>query len=186
MEPHPKDFSMTPQSIDATESTRVTGFADQDDRRRPEGETVKSREHLDPPRVGRRRLVLGTSAVLALASLAVGSDASGQTFTVDFSSKLGPPIYRASGLIYGLSEDATQPPQHFVSDIKTQFLRVGGAQLGCPSGNWVNNTSNYTRRWNTVKAFCWAARVVAPWAGKSQASSRRGRASMGQHERSCR
>ena len=39
----PMDRLMSSQSIDATESTSVTGLADQDDLRRPEGETVESR-----------------------------------------------------------------------------------------------------------------------------------------------
>ena len=121
---------------------------------------TESRRHPGARPAGGRWPALGTSAALALASLGVGSDARAQTFTVDFSSKLGAPTYRASGFIYGLSEDATQPPQHFVSDIKTQFLRVGGAQLGCPSGGWVNSTSNYTRRWNTVQAYYGVAKAV--------------------------
>ncbi len=77
--------------------------------------------------------------------------AQSATVTVDFATQLGTPTYRASGWIYGLSEDGSQPPQNFLSDINAQFVRAGGAQLDCPNGGWVNG--QYTRRWNSVKAY---------------------------------
>lgn len=71
--------------------------------------------------------------------------------SVDFKEVLGAPTYRASGFIYGLSEDGRLPEQRLQTDIKTQFIRAGGAQLGCPNGGFVNG--QYTQRWNTVKAY---------------------------------
>jgi glycosyl hydrolase family 39 (putative alpha-L-iduronidase) len=70
---------------------------------------------------------------------------------VDFAAQLGHPTYRASGFIYGISEDGTRPEQELQKDIKVQFIRAGGAQLGCPEGGFVNG--RYTRRWNSVKSY---------------------------------
>ena len=70
---------------------------------------------------------------------------------IDFATQLGRPTYRASGFIYGLSEDGTQPKQKLQDDIKVQFIRAGGAQLGCPEGGFVNG--QYARRWNSVKGY---------------------------------
>lgn len=71
--------------------------------------------------------------------------------SVDFNQLSGKPTYRASGFIYGLSEDGKIPEQNLQTGIKTQFIRAGGAQLGCPSGGFVNG--NYVRRWTSVKAY---------------------------------
>jgi hypothetical protein len=71
--------------------------------------------------------------------------------TVDFATQLGTPTYRASGFIYGLSEDGAVPAQNLQSDIKVKFIRAGGAQLDCPDGGWVNG--KYTRRWTSVKSY---------------------------------
>jgi hypothetical protein len=37
------------------------------------------------------------------------------------------------------------------SDIRTQFIRAGGAQIGCPDGGWVNG--EYAARWNSVEGY---------------------------------
>ncbi len=81
-----------------------------------------------------------------------------QTITVDYSSQTGTPKYRASGFIYGLSEDGTQPPQNLQGDIKVKYFRAGGAQLGCPNGGYVNG--DYARRWNSVKAYYARAKAI--------------------------
>ena len=118
-------------------------------------------------RLSRSRPALALFAILALVLLAIltlltkrsalpmHTDTS---VTVDFATQLGTPTYRASGFIYGLSEDGTQPPQSFVSDIKTQFFRAGGAQLDCPDGGYVNG--KYARRWNSVVAYHQQAKAV--------------------------
>jgi hypothetical protein len=77
--------------------------------------------------------------------------AAADTVTIDFATTYGAPTYRASGFIYGLSEDGTQPAQNLQSDIKTRFIRAGGAQLDCPNGGYVNG--QYARRWNSVKGY---------------------------------
>jgi hypothetical protein len=71
--------------------------------------------------------------------------------TVDFKQPLEAPTYRASGFIYGLSEDGSLPEQRLQQDIKIQFIRAGGAQLGCPNGGFVNG--QYTQRWTAVKHY---------------------------------
>src|SRR5512137_1782878 len=71
--------------------------------------------------------------------------------TVDFGKTSGSPTYRASGFIYGLSEDGTLPPVELQSEIKVKFIRAGGAQLGCPNGGYVNG--DYARRWESVKGY---------------------------------
>jgi hypothetical protein len=70
---------------------------------------------------------------------------------VDMGVTSGAPTYRASGFIYGISQDGSQPPLATLSDIEVRHLRVGGAQIGCPSGGYVNG--QYAARWNAVKAY---------------------------------
>lgn len=84
--------------------------------------------------------------------------AANETVTVNFALSGGTPTYRASGFIYGLSADASSPPQTYVSQIKTRFIRAGGSQVGCPNGGWVNG--QYTARWNFIKAYYAKARAV--------------------------
>jgi hypothetical protein len=81
-----------------------------------------------------------------------------EEISVDFMSPLGPPTYRGSGFIYGLFADGTQPEQALQSEIKVQFIRVGGAQLGFPVGGYVNG--RYLERWNAVKAYYARAKAI--------------------------
>jgi hypothetical protein len=76
--------------------------------------------------------------------------------TLDMGSAEGAPTYRASGLLYGISEDASQPPTHMLTDIKTKFFRIGGSDVGC--GGYV--TGNYAKRWATVKAYYQKAKEI--------------------------
>jgi hypothetical protein len=89
--------------------------------------------------------------VLSVQSSASVIAALVDTMTVELSQPLGEPTYRASGFIYGLSQDGTQPPIQLQTDIKTQFIRAGGAQIGCPNGGWVNDA--YEARWESVKGY---------------------------------
>jgi hypothetical protein len=107
------------------------------------------------------RRTISFAAVLVTTSLGVGqklAHAQEPTITVDFSSPEGAPTYAASGFLYGLSADATQPDLHFVSDIKTRLMRVGGSRLDCPNGGWVNG--GYDVRWKSVLAYYGVARAV--------------------------
>jgi hypothetical protein len=76
--------------------------------------------------------------------------------TLDMGSADGAPTYRASGFIYGIAEDASQPPTSMLTDIKTRFFRVGGSDAGC--GGYV--TGNYAKRWATVKAYYGKAKEI--------------------------
>lgn len=68
------------------------------------------------------------------------------------------PTYRASGFIYGIAQDGSEPPNSTLTDIQVRSLRVGGAQIGCPNGGYVNG--QYTARWNAVKAYYAKAKVA--------------------------
>ncbi len=87
----------------------------------------------------------GASAV-ALAEPARAAD---ESIAVDFSAGAGTPAYRASGWIYGMTENASAPADHFYRDVKFQAMRAGGAQLDSPGG-WVSG--RYDRRWNATRA----------------------------------
>nr|WP_166641428.1 RICIN domain-containing protein [Amycolatopsis sp. SID8362] len=87
----------------------------------------------------------GASAV-ALAEPARAAD---ESIAVDFSAGGAAPSYRASGWIYGMTETAAAPADHFYRDVKFQAMRAGGAQLDSPGG-WVSG--KYDRRWNATRA----------------------------------
>jgi hypothetical protein len=84
--------------------------------------------------------------------------AARDSVTIDLAMTEGAPTYRASGFIYGIAQDGNQPSNATLSDIKTKFLRVGGAQIGCPNGGYVNG--QYAARWNAVKAYHAKAKAI--------------------------
>ncbi|MFD5259254.1 beta-xylosidase, partial [Streptomyces bobili] len=114
-----------------------------------------SRSTGGPASPGGRHLRRTTGFVALLASLAaVGlpgttAQAADTTVVVDFATAGGAPTYRASGTIYGMSENGSLPQEHFYRDIKWKFMRAGGAQLDKPGG-WV--AGKYDRRWNSTRA----------------------------------
>jgi hypothetical protein len=80
------------------------------------------------------------------------------TVTINLASQLGAPTYRASGFLYGISRDGTQPPANLQSDIKTRFMRAGGSQINCPNGGAVNG--DYAPRWNSTLAYFRRAQAI--------------------------
>jgi len=98
--------------------------------------------------------VLSLAAALAVAA-ARPALAADETISVNFATTTGTPTYRASGWIYGMTEDGTNPPDNFYRDVKFQAMRAGGAQL--PGGGWVGG--GYARRWNATAAQ--AKRTIA-------------------------
>lgn len=107
------------------------------------------------------RPILGLFASITLSmqlGIVAPAHAADETVTVNFALNGGTPTYRASGFIYGLSADASQPPQGLLSDIKVKNIRAGGSQVGCPSGGWVNG--QYAARRNFVRAYYARARAV--------------------------
>ncbi|MEU8176500.1 ricin-type beta-trefoil lectin domain protein [Microbispora hainanensis] len=89
---------------------------------------------------------LVAASVLATAAPAQAAD---ESITVDFSVAGGSPTYRASGWIYGMTENAANPPDNYFTDVKFRYMRAGGAQLDSPGG-WVSG--KYDRRWNATRA----------------------------------
>ncbi len=60
--------------------------------------------------------------------------------TLDMAVTGGAPTYLASGFIYGLSEDGTQPPTSLLTDIKVKGLRAGrGVVEGCGAQSWITH-----------------------------------------------
>ncbi|MEU4215767.1 RICIN domain-containing protein [Actinoplanes sp. NPDC026623] len=99
-----------------------------------------------------RRTLLATLTALTTAAALIGAAparAANESITVNFSVAGGSPTYRASGWIYGMTEDASAPADHFYRDVKFRYMRAGGAQLDQPGG-WVSG--RYQRRWNATLA----------------------------------
>jgi len=105
--------------------------------------------------ISRHRLAARLAAVaLAVVSMTLGTapgpaQAGDESIAVDFSAGGAAPTYRASGWIYGMTEDASGPPDHFFRDVRFRAMRAGGAQLDSPGG-WVSG--RYPRRWNATQA----------------------------------
>ncbi len=93
-----------------------------------------------------------------LAALASPARAANETVTVDFALNGGAPTYRASGFIYGVSQNAATPATANLTGIKTRFMRAGGSQIGLPNGGWVNG--QFQPRWDFVRAYYAKARSI--------------------------
>ena len=106
----------------------------------------------------RRCLLRASAASLLLLTQVLSPAYADDTVTVDMGSLSGAPTYRASGFIYGISQDGSQPPNATLTDIKITHLRCGGAQIGCPNGGYVNG--QYAARWNAVKAYYAKAKAI--------------------------
>ncbi|GIJ28557.1 beta-xylosidase [Micromonospora qiuiae] len=94
------------------------------------------------------RLAVFALAATALVALPTPARAADESITVNFSVTSGAPTYRAAGWIYGMTENASGPADHFYRDVKFRYMRAGGAQL--PGSGWVGGT--YERRWNSTLA----------------------------------
>ncbi|MEV7805592.1 ricin-type beta-trefoil lectin domain protein [Microbispora sp. NPDC088329] len=112
---------------------------------------MDAKDRRRPP--GRRRIAtlfaLGALVAGSVFTTAAPAQAADESITVNFSAAGGPPSYRASGWIYGMTENAANPPDHFFTDVKFRYMRAGGAQLDGPGG-WVSG--KYDRRWNATRA----------------------------------
>ncbi|GAA3926558.1 RICIN domain-containing protein [Actinoplanes auranticolor] len=95
------------------------------------------------------RLAAGLMAGALLLGFPAPAHAADESISVDFSVAGGVPAQRASGWIYGMTENAAGPADHFYTDLKFKAMRAGGAQLDQPGG-WVSG--KYDRRWNSTRA----------------------------------
>ncbi|MFC9970733.1 RICIN domain-containing protein [Spirillospora sp. NPDC127200] len=102
-----------------------------------------------PRRIVSMLLAAGAAAAASLVAVAGPAQAGDEAISVDFSVAGGAPTHRASGVIYGMTEDASGPADHFLTDIRFRYMRAGGAQLDQPGG-WVSG--RYDRRWNATRA----------------------------------
>jgi hypothetical protein len=109
--------------------------------------------HLSVHRRGLRAAALLAVGLLAAGTLVFSdspaAQAADESVSVDFAVNRGVPTHRASGWIYGMTEDASGPPDHFYEDVDFRYMRAGGAQLDGPGG-WVSG--KYDRRWNATEA----------------------------------
>ncbi|KFY15287.1 hypothetical protein V492_02104 [Pseudogymnoascus sp. VKM F-4246] len=85
-------------------------------------------------------LLIGLSA--ATAAQNQERSVSG-TATANLGSNIGAPKYLASGFIYGIPDTANQIPDHFYTDIKFNYCRAGGAQVGSPGRGWIHGITEY-------------------------------------------
>jgi hypothetical protein len=117
------------------------------------GDELLLTESRSPSRLKTTAITMIITALFMLLGISpvVSAGTPADRLTIDLVTELGAPTYRAAGFIYGLSQDGTQPSQSMQSDIRTQFIRAGGAQIGCPDGGWANG--EYTARWNSVAGY---------------------------------
>ncbi|GIJ10871.1 RICIN domain-containing protein [Micromonospora andamanensis] len=94
------------------------------------------------------RLAVGILAATSVVAVSTPARAADESMSVNFSVTSGAPTYRAAGWIYGMTENAAGPADHFYRDVKFRYMRAGGAQL--PGSGWVGG--NYERRWNSTVA----------------------------------
>jgi hypothetical protein len=101
----------------------------------------------------RRRLTAVLAAAVLTGSVLVTAArpayAADESISVNFATASGAPTYRASGWIYGMTENGANPPDRFFTDVRFRYMRAGGAQLDSPGG-WVSG--RYDRRWNSTRA----------------------------------
>lgn len=104
---------------------------------------------------GLHRLAAALAAATAAVLLTTGPGSAqppprpvDDAVTVDFSADLGAPQHRASGILYGITEDGSNPPDEFFTGIGFRYERAGGAQLA--PGGWV--AGGYERRWESTLA----------------------------------
>jgi hypothetical protein len=96
------------------------------------------------------RIVALAMSLATVVAVSAGQPAfaADESITVNFATTAGTPTARASGWIYGMTENGTAPPDNFFTGVRFQAMRAGGAQL--PGGGWVGG--GYDRRWNATLA----------------------------------
>lgn len=85
---------------------------------------------------------------LLLCSLAVTAQplegrADTVTASVNFNNNTGTPKHLASGILYGVPDQANQIPSSFYTGMGFNYLRAGGAQVGAPGRGWIWGMNEY-------------------------------------------
>jgi len=92
-------------------------------------------------------LFLGFSAATAVQ---IEKRAVSGTATVNLGNNIGAPKWLASGFIYGIPDTPNQIPDHFYTDIKFNYCRAGGAQVGAPGRGWIRGVTEYKNRFASL------------------------------------
>jgi hypothetical protein len=96
--------------------------------------------------------ILMLSLILPAIIIPGTASAAVESVTVDLNPNNGAPTNRASGFLYGLSEDGSAPAGALLSDLKPKLFRGGAVQSGT-LGGWAGGGYNgYLPRFNSVKA----------------------------------
>src|ERR1700688_4757599 len=80
-------------------------------------------------------LFIGCS-ILGVWKFTPAAHAATTSVTVDFSNQPSAPDYNASGFLYGLNQDGSQPAGGLLSSLHSQIFRGGGS--GLQPGGWAN------------------------------------------------
>ncbi|KAG5755616.1 hypothetical protein H9Q70_001763 [Fusarium xylarioides] len=99
---------------------------------------------------------LGVTPVAAVPGL-VPRQSSG-TAVVSLSNNTGPTNHLASGIIFGIPQNASQIPDHMYTDWGFNFARGGGPQLPSPAGGWLAGRTQYENRMKEVMGNYQAAK----------------------------
>jgi hypothetical protein len=104
--------------------------------------------YASPPRSLTGLLLTGALITAGVLAVPLAAHADNQSISVNFAAGAAAPTYRASGWIYGMTENGANPPSTYFTDVKFRAMRAGGAQL--PGGGWQGG--GYDRRWNATRA----------------------------------
>ncbi|KAI1020173.1 hypothetical protein LB503_006202 [Fusarium chuoi] len=99
---------------------------------------------------------LGVTPVAAIPGL-VPRQSSG-TAVVSLSNNTGSPNHLASGIIFGIPDNASQIPGHMYTDWGFNFARGGGPSLPSPAGGWLAGRTQYENRMKEVMSNYQAAK----------------------------
>ncbi|KAG4277350.1 hypothetical protein FPRO04_07647 [Fusarium proliferatum] len=99
---------------------------------------------------------LGVTPMAAIPGL-VPRQSSG-TAVVSLSNNTGSTNYLASGIIFGIPDNASQIPDHMYTDWGFNFARGGGPSLPSPAGGRLAGRTQYENRMKEVMSNYQAAK----------------------------
>jgi hypothetical protein len=107
------------------------------------------RKRLSARAAGAALAVAVAAALLAVPASPAHAQAA--TVTVNFNTDQGAPVRRAAGMLYGLTENGTNPPDQLLTPVGMRHVRAGGSQLDNPGG-WAASVASYERRFASTRA----------------------------------